>query len=168
MGSFEMFRVAPLNFFHLLLGKTLAYTLYVLVAAGALMLLLRVLNVPFLGSPLLLAGLVLLLTLSSVGIGLLVSALSTSDSQAVQLTMITLLLSIFFTGFFLPLQGFTTFAKPISAMIPMTHGLNGLQEILLVGRIPKPAVWLGLASIGLAAYSLVFIVAQRAYRKVVG
>lgn len=167
MGSFELFRVAPLSFFHLLFGKTLAYTLYVLAAAAALTLLLQLLNVPFLGSPLLMGALVILLTLASVGIGLLVSSISTTDSQAVQLTMITLLLSIFFTGFFLPVQGFSPLAEPISAAIPMTHGLNGLQQIMLLGRVPGPAVWSGLILTGLAAYLLAFVIARRAYRRVV-
>lgn len=111
--------------------------------------------------------LVLLLTLASVGIGMLISALSTSDSQAIQLTMLVLLLSIFFTGFFLPLKGFTPFAWPISAVLPLTHGLQGLQDLMLIGRTAPWQVWAGLGSITLATYGLVVAVTGRLYRKVV-
>lgn len=166
MGAFEMFRVAPLSIGHLLVGKTLAYSLYVLMAAGALTILLNVLNVPLLGPPVLFVAMVLMLTLASVGIGLLISAVSTSDSQAVQMTMITLLLSIFFTGFFLPLGGFTELARPVSAMIPMTHGLAGLQAVMLIGRSPDVGTWLGLALIILVSYALVLLVMRRVYRRV--
>ena len=166
IGSFEMFRIAPLKISHLLLGKTLAYILYVAITGLALVGLLHLLNVPFLGPGKLFFALVLLMITASVGIGLLISALSTSDSQAVQLTMITLLLSIFFTGFFLPLRGFSVFAQPVSVLLPMTHGLAGLQALMLMGRSPEPGVWIGLASISVVAYFLVLLVMRRVYRKV--
>jgi ABC-2 type transport system permease protein len=104
-GAMEMFRVTPMNIPQLMLGKTLAYTIYVVLASLALGLLMQVLNVPILGSAFLLMLLILLLALASIGIGLLISSISSSDSQAIQLTMIVLLLSVFFTGFFLPLEG---------------------------------------------------------------
>ena len=164
-GSLEMFRIAPLNIFNLMLGKTLAYMLYVLFASVALGLLLPLLHVPILGSGWLLLLLVLALTLASVGIGLLISAISNSDSQAIQLTMLVLLLSIFFTGFFLPLEGFVAPAQPISSVLPMTHGLAGLQTLMLIGREPNPSVWLGLGLIIAVTFGLVLLIAPRMNRK---
>jgi ABC-2 type transport system permease protein len=158
IGAFEMFRIAPLNIAHLLLGKTLAYSLYVLVMAFVLSLLLQSLGVPLLGPPLLMIGMVLMLTLASVGIGMLISAVSISDSQAIQLTMLFLLMSVFFTGFFLPLEGFTSLAQPISSILPMTHGLEGLQQLMLLGRNPPSGTWLGLAVISLVTYSLTLLI----------
>jgi len=55
-----------------------------------------------------------LVATASVGIGFLISAFSRTDSQAIQLTMLALLLSIFFKGFFLPITGFTRPAWTIS------------------------------------------------------
>jgi ABC-2 type transport system permease protein len=167
MGSFEMFRIAPLKVTHVLLGKTLAFSLYVLIAGSALTALLRLLQVPFLGSPLVFVALLVLLTLASVGIGMLISAISTSDSQAVQLTMLTLLLSIFFTGFFLPKQGFLWPARPIGAVLPMSYGLTGLQNIMLLGRTPGIEIWFGLAALALGAFALVLLVMRRVYRGVI-
>jgi ABC-2 type transport system permease protein len=164
-GTFEMFRIAPLNIAHILLGKTMAYTFYVILVSAALILLLRLLNVPVLGSVLLLLFLLILLTLASVGIGMLISAVSSSDSQAIQLTMLVLLLSIFFTGFFLPLEGFAPLAQPISLGVPMTHGLEGLQQLMLVGRNPRTTVWVGLGAITALTYGLVLILMPRIARK---
>jgi ABC-2 type transport system permease protein len=168
IGAFELFRIAPLTIAHLLLGKTVAYTLYVLVMSISLGFLLQLLNVPLLGPPLLLMALVLLLTLASVGIGMLISAISSSDSQAIQLTMLFLLLSVFFTGFFLPLEGFTDLAQPISTILPMTHGLEGLQLLMLVGRYPSASVWLGLTAIIFVTYSLTLLIVPQINRRTMG
>jgi ABC-2 type transport system permease protein len=165
IGAFEMFRIAPISIAHLLLGKTLAYCSYILAASLTLGILLGLLDVPILGSPILLILLVLLLSIASVGIGLLISAISTSDSQAIQLTMLILLLSVFFTGFFLPLEGFTSIAQPISVILPMTHGLVGLQSLMLVGRVPGISIWLSLVVIILVTYSLVLLIVPRMNRK---
>jgi ABC-2 type transport system permease protein len=161
IGAFEMFRIAPISIAHLLLGKTLAYCSYVLAASIALGILMGLLNVPILGSPILLILMVLLLSIASVGIGLLISSISTSDSQAIQLTMLVLLLSVFFTGFFLPLEGFTPIAQPISMILPMTHGLLGIQSLMLVGRTPGIETWLSLLVIILVTYSLVLLIVPR-------
>jgi ABC-2 type transport system permease protein len=165
-GALEMFRVAPMNIAHLMLGKTLAYTIYVILASVTLGLLMQLLNVPILGSYTLLILLILLLALASIGIGLLISAVSSSDSQAIQLTMIVLLLSVFFTGFFLPLEGFTSIAQPISTVLPMTHGLIGLQNLMLVGQSPNPGIWWGLISIILVTYTLVLVIIPRLNRNI--
>ena len=165
IGAFEMFRIAPISIFHLLLGKTLAYCSYVLLASLALGFLLGLLNVPVLGSPILLILMILLLSIASVGIGLLISSLSSSDSQAIQLTMLVLLLSVFFTGFFLPLEGFTSIARPISMVIPMTHGLEALESLMLVGRVPGATAWLSLLVIILVTYSMVLVIVPRMNRK---
>lgn len=167
MGAFEMFRVAPLKISQIILGKTLAYTLYVSLAGGALTLLLLLLKVPLPAYPIQFAALVALLALSSIGIGFLISVISTSDSQAIQLTMLVLLLSIFFTGFFLPVSGFIPPANIISNLLPMTHGIVGFQRMLLSGLSPGADVWLGLLLITVLSYALVMILLRRAYRKVI-
>ena len=165
IGAFEMFRIAPISIAHLLIGKTMAYCSYVLAASLTLGVLLSLLDVPILGSPILLILLVLLLSVASVGIGLVISSISTSDSQAIQLTMLVLLLSVFFTGFFLPLEGFTSIAQPVSVIIPMTHGLVGIQSLMLVGRTPGLSVWVSLIVIILVTYSLVLLIVPRMNRK---
>ncbi|HMQ54401.1 MAG TPA: ABC transporter permease, partial [Anaerolineae bacterium] len=124
-GTFELFRVAPLNSVQLLLGKYLGYTLFVSVTSLALVLLMRLIKIPLQGSLLDFAGLLLLTTLASLGIGFVISLVSNSDLQAIQYTMLALLLSVFFSGIFLPLEAFQPVAQYISNIIPMKHGVQG-------------------------------------------
>jgi ABC-2 type transport system permease protein len=166
MGAFEMFRASPLRLSQILLGKSLAYILYATIAGVILTVLLALLNVP--GPAYLVPYLLLLLLLAtaSVGVGTLISAVSRTDSQAIQLTMLVLLLSVFFTSFFLPITGFAWPAWIISLLIPMTYAVEGLQSLMLVGSHPSLLVWIGLVMITLLSYGLVLLIMQRQYRKV--
>ena len=166
MGSFEMFRVAPLRFIQLLLGKSLAYILYVVIAGAVLTGLMTLLNVPLPADVFQFAGLLLLFALASVGIGFLISAISRTDSQAIQLTMLMLLLSVFFTGFFLPITGFALPAWVIAGLIPMTYAIQGFQNVMLEGVPVGLLPWIGLSFLTVLAYSLVLLIMRRQYRKV--
>lgn len=168
MGSFEMFRVSPLVFSQILLGKSLAYILYVTVAGVILTALLALLKVPLPVYALQHVALLVLLATASVGLGFLISAVSQTDSQAIQLTMLVLLLSIFFTGFFLPLTGFSWPAWIIGAMLPMTHAIEGFQELLLKGNPVPGAVWFSLLVLVLLSYGPVLLIMRRQYRRTAG
>lgn len=108
----------------------------------------------------------LLFTLASLGIGFFISALSSSDSQAVQLSMLVLLLSIFFSGFFLPLQNFSAYVRPVGYVLPLTHGLSSFQNIMLRGTAPSLLAWGALSAISVVAALLVGLVWRRQFRRV--
>lgn len=166
MGAFEMFRVAPLGFSQILLGKSLAYVLYVTIAGIILTALLTLIGVPLPTYPGQYLALLVLLATAAVGVGSLISATSRTDSQAVQLTMLVLLLSIFFTGFFLPVAGFRWPAWIIALLIPMTHAVQGFQDLMLAGYSITVIHWIGLGLITLLAYGLVALIMRRRYRNV--
>ena len=165
MGSFEMFRVSPLRFSQILIGKSAAYILYITVAGIVLTGLLALLKVPLPVHWVQHLVLLILVAAASTGIGFLISAVSQTDSQAIQLTMLLLLLAIFFTGFFLPLAGFAWPAWIVGALLPMTHAIDGFQSLLLKGAAVPGGVWFSLIVITLLAYGLVWLIMRRQYRK---
>lgn len=147
LGAVEVFRVAPIGLTQVLSGKVLCYTIFIGVMAALLLGLMNLLGVPILGDPWLLIGLILLLTLASLGIGLLISALSRTESQAVQLSMFVLLMSVFFSGFFLPLQNFWAPVRAVGYGLPLTHGIDSLLRLMLRGTPPSTFSWIGLGAI---------------------
>ena len=167
MGAFEMFRVSPLRLSQILLGKLLAYVSYVTFAGVVLTLLLRLINVPLPVNIIEYLILLVVLATASVGIGFLISATSRTDSQAIQLSMLVLLLSIFFTGFFLPITGFAWPAWIIALLLPMTHAITGFQDLVLAGSSVTFGIWLGLGIIIIITYMLVLLIMRRQYRKAV-
>lgn len=166
LGAVELFRVAPIGLSHILVGKLLCYTSFISLMAALLLALMRPLGVPIMGSPLLLAGLLILLTVASLGVGLLISSLSRSESQAVQLSMFVLLLSVFFSGFFLPLQNFWAPVQAVGYALPITHGIEGLLRLMLRGSAPTTFTWLGLGAIAVLTLTITPLLARREFYRV--
>ncbi len=152
-GQMDRFRVAPVTSMELLVGKYVAYAVLSL-AVGAIVgaLLVGVLGVPLLGGWLPFVGIVLLLTFASLGVGLLISLIADSERQAVQLSMLVLLASVFFSGFVLPVSDFAEWTQYLAYALPVTHGIGLLQELMLRGTLTQ--LWMvgALAAIGLILY----------------
>ena len=86
--------------------------------------------------------------------------LSTSESQAVQFAMLTLLAGLFFGGFILGLEGLAYPVKVISWLLPVTYGIEAFQDVMLRGEAPNPAAVIGVTAITLG-YGTIAIVALR-------
>jgi len=152
-GQMDRFRVAPVTSMELLIGKYIAYaflSLAVSAIVGAL--LVFGLGVPMLGGWPLFGGIVLLLTFASLGVGLLISLVADSERQAVQLSMLVLLASVFFSGFVLPVSDFAAWTQYLAYALPVTHGIATLQEHMLRGVVSEQWMLAVLAIIGAVLY----------------
>ena len=152
IGANEIFRVAPISPFQILTGKFLSFMLMLLVlAAGLIALLVQGLGVPFVNfetSWVSALAVVAATIYASIGMGILVGGLSRTDSQAVQLSMIVLLASIFFSGFVVPLSQFDTGVRLFGYALPMTLGTQGLQTVMLDNQPLSLYVVGGLLALG--------------------
>lgn len=145
LGALEVFRVGPLTPVEALLGKYISYTLLCMTVGVVLILLLVYgLGVPLQGAAwpptnihlIFIIASLLALIIASLGIGFVISAISSSDSQAVQLSMIVLLASIFFSGFFLPLENLIIPANVVAYSLPVTYAIRLFQAMMLRGEQP--------------------------------
>jgi ABC-2 type transport system permease protein len=133
-GVIELFRVAPVNAWEVIAGKVLAYLLIGgLIAGATVVLLVGVFKIPMLGDPVALAGAIGLVLLASLGIGLLIAVVSDSERQAVQLSLLLLLASVFFSGFVIAISEFTEPVRVLAYLLPVTHGIRLMQDIMLRG-----------------------------------
>ncbi len=147
-GVLELFRISPISPWEIVIGKVLAFgVLGVAVAAASMALLVLAFDIPVLGDPAVVAGIIVLLLLASIGIGLLVAVVSGSERQAVQLSLLILLASVFFSGFVLPLDEFNEPIRSLAYVLPVTHGVRLLQDVLLRGATNQPWEYLALAAI---------------------
>lgn len=138
-GVIELFRIAPVNAWEIVAGKVLGFgVLSAAVAITTLALLSLGLGVPMLGDPLLLGGIVALLMLASLGLGLLISIVSDSERQAVQLSLLVLLASVFFSGFVLPIEEFEAPVRAMAYGLPVTTGIRLTQDVMFRGLIRDP------------------------------
>lgn len=147
-GRTELFQISPLNAREVLTGKYISY----FVQAGILTLILvgtmiLALDTPVLGDWETFAGVLALMLAASLGIGFLISAAVRTDAQAIQMAMLLLLASVFFSGFFLPLDNLSQWVAPVSYALPVTYGIEGLQLIMLRGELPPTWTLTSLAAI---------------------
>jgi ABC-2 type transport system permease protein len=138
-GAIELFRVSPVSSWEVVAGKILGFgVLCAAIAVVSLVLLVAGLSVPMLGTIGLLAAVVALLVAASLGLGLLISIVSDSERQAVQLSLLVLLASVFFSGFAVPISEFTDPVRIAAYAIPVTNGITLMQDVMLRGEIREP------------------------------
>lgn len=165
-GTMDVFRVSPVNALELVLGKYLGLGLVsALIATVTTLALVYLLNVPLLGSPWMVALIVFLLVFASLGAGLLISVVSDSERQAVQLSLLLLLAAVFFSGFVLPVHEFAWFLQLVAYALPVTHGIRLLQDEMLRGTTVAWWQLEVLAGIGLALLVLTAILLRRQLRQ---
>ena len=155
LGLPAVFRVSPLGPGAILTGKLSAFLLMSAVVGGALTAATAAFGVGINGNVADYAIVLALLIISSIGLGFVISWLAKTNAQAVQYTMMVLLVSIFFTGMVLPLEQLLEPVRVISYMLPATYGIQALQDVMF--RALRPSV---LVVGGLAAYALVAVLAS--------
>jgi ABC-2 type transport system permease protein len=161
-GIFDLLRVSSVRSSEIVIGKTLAFaTLVGLVSVAVLWLLGSVLAVPFLGDPRVVALTIALLGAASLGVGLLISVLSGSERQAVQVSLLLLLASVFLSGLILDLNLFMPVVQLIGALLPVTHGIELLQGILLRGEIREAWHLWALAVIAVLSFLFAWLALRR-------
>jgi ABC-2 type transport system permease protein len=90
-------------------------------------------GVPVRGSLLLIVLLSTLFLLSGLGIGLFASTVANTQQEAMLTVFMTLLPSIFLSGFFFPLSSMPMFLQWVSYLIPLRYFLNIIRVLLLKG-----------------------------------
>jgi ABC-type multidrug transport system permease subunit len=146
-GTAELFAAAPVRLSEILVGKALSFAAILAVLALVLILLLIfVLDVPLLGSVLTAVLILALLIAVSLAIGFILAAVSTTESQTVQLAMLVLLFAIFFGGWVVPLYSLEMPFRAIGYLVPVTHAGEALRMVMLRGELlsVRPLVVLAL------------------------
>jgi ABC-2 type transport system permease protein len=161
-GIIELFRVAPISAFETLIGKFLSYLFFEILLAGVITFLaVWLLKVPMFGQWTSYALAVIVVLFTSLGVGFLISLISQTDTQAVQYSMLLLLASIFFSGFFLDLRLMWEPMKVLAWSLPATYGIRMLQDIMLRGASAPAQLLYGLALIGVALFFVNWFILRR-------
>lgn len=161
-GVIELFRIAPVSTAEVLTGKLLAFGLIGgAIAALTVALLVLGLGVPMIAPAGWVALTIALLLVASIGLGLLIAVVSDSERQAVQLSLLVLLASVFFSGFVLPIMEFSEPVRALAYTLPVTHGIRLLQDFMLKGGTNQAWELLALAVIGLVTLVLAWLLLRR-------
>ena len=165
LGTADLFRVAPLTAGETLWGKYIGHFAIggvlaaVLVGASVF-----ALGVPMEGSWWQLGVSVAGVIVASLGWGMVLSSLVDTDAQAVQASMIALLVSIFFSGFMLSLDRLAPTVRPVAWLIPATHGIAALQDVMFRGIQPSLVTWGSLAALAVGLAAIAYLGLRRRMR----
>jgi ABC-2 type transport system permease protein len=161
-GMMTLLRVAPVSAIELLLGKYLAF-LMLTGGVGALLVLLmiNILGVPMLAPLDPVVVVVLLLVLAAIGLGLVLSLLTSSESQVIQLALLVLLGSIFFGGLAIDLSQFVRPLQIGAEFLPVTQATRLAQDLFLRGAADEPWRFGALAAMAGALAFLAWLLLRR-------
>ncbi|MEJ2263600.1 MAG: ABC transporter permease [Anaerolineales bacterium] len=133
-GTIEQLIVTPIRSWELVVGKLLPYVILAFMNTVEILLFGALwFKVPIRGNLLLLALLSGLFLVSSLGIGLLISTIANTQQEAMLSVMMTLLPSIFLSGFFFPLEAMPKVMQWLSYLMPLRYYLVIIRSLLLKG-----------------------------------
>jgi len=133
-GTMENLLSMPATPLEIMLGKIMPFLVVGAVQVTVVLVASKtVFGVPFVGSlPLILAG-VFVFVLALVILGYLISTVSRTQMQAMQLTFFFFLPSILLSGFMFPYRGMPGWAQTLGEVFPLTHFLRLIRSVMLKG-----------------------------------
>ena len=123
-----------------------------------------VLDVPLLGSLGMAALILALLIAVALAIGFILAAVSTTETQAVQLAMLVLLFAIFFGGLFVPVVSLDMPVRLIAYAVPLTHAGAALRPVMLRGDLVPLSAVVALAVMAAVLAPLASLLMGRSFR----
>lgn len=131
-GTMEQLIVTPISKMELMVGKIIPYVIIGFIdIVLALVLSIFWFKVPVAGSIALLLFFSVIFLFSALGIGLLISTVSKSQLQAMQLSMFMIMPNILLSGYMFPREAMPKIIQVISNVFPLTYFIKVLRGIIL-------------------------------------
>jgi ABC-2 type transport system permease protein len=131
-GFLKEVLVSPLSRSGVLAGKAVGAAIIAIIQGAIMLVLAPIVNVPItLGKVLALLPLLLILSLSLSGLGLLIGARMRSQ-QGFQIVMqLVIFPMMFLSGIFFPVSGVATWLEVLSKLNPVTYGIDAIRQVFL-------------------------------------
>jgi ABC-2 type transport system permease protein len=134
IGTLEQIMVTPIRSWELMLGKTLPFALIGLLDVMMIALIgVFWFEIPFRGNPLILLLGNILFLLSSVGIGLFISTISSTQQQAQISTFFFMMPAFILSGFAFPLENMPQWLQYITYINPLRYFIIVIRGVFLKG-----------------------------------
>ncbi|MBI5567162.1 MAG: ABC transporter permease [Chloroflexi bacterium] len=154
LGTLEQLLVTPMRRIELIIGKAVpALVVAAINFVITFAIVTRVFNLPMNGSFPLLFGLSLLFIVAEIGWGLMISAISHNQQQAVLFVFVLAMMDVAFSGYMVAVERLPQLMQIISQFFPLQHYLQIIRGIMLKGSDltvlwPQALALIGLAVLG--------------------
>ncbi|HEY3397582.1 MAG TPA: ABC transporter permease [Armatimonadota bacterium] len=154
-GTLEQLVVTPVRTSELLAGKTLPFALFAMFEASIIFILATGwFHVPFRGSLAILFGMALVFLLHSLGLGLVISAITRTQQEAQLTAFMVLMPSVLLSGFMFPIENMPVAVQYLTYFIPFRYFLQIVRGVFLRG-VGVEVLWpqmLALTLFGVATF----------------
>ena len=142
IGTMEVILVSPLKPFRIIIAKTIPYLIVSLLNIATILLLSDfVLDVPIVGSLLLLIGESILFTITALSLGILISNAAKTQQTAQFTSMMSLFLpTLLFSGFLFPVENMPIPLQVISNIVPAKWYYIIVKSVMIKG-LGFSAIW---------------------------
>jgi len=142
IGTMEVILVSPLKPFQIIIAKTIPYLIVSLLNIATILLLsVFVLDVPIVGSLLLLIGESILFTITALSLGILISNAAKTQQTAQFTSMMSLFLpTLLFSGFLFPVENMPIPLQVISNIVPAKWYYIIVKSVMIKG-LGFSAIW---------------------------
>lgn len=165
-GTLEQLLVSPLSRWGLMLGKLTPYLIIsVTMGAGLFVAMRWVFHVPIAGAVSALMISTVLYVFALLSLGLLISTRAQNQMQALQMSMLFILPSVFFSGFIFPRETMPWIFYAIGACLPATYFIELMRAIILRGA-SLTEFWMNIAILAAMGIGLFSLCAVRFKRKI--
>lgn len=148
-GTLEQLAVMPLRPADVFLGKVIPYFAVALVDLAIVLAVgVGIFGVPFRGSAATFALGALLFVFVTLGLGVLISSVSQTQGQAIQLAVMTLLPQVLLSGLIFPLSSVVAGVRWIAYLLPLTYFTEISRGVMLRAQ-PIGSLWLPFACLAL-------------------
>ncbi len=134
IGTLEQLNVTPIRPLELMLGKILPFFVLSFIMLVVSLLVLRLwYGIPMAGSPLLLLVFSVVFLFSTLGLGLLVSTLTSTQQEALFLIWAFNIFAILTSGMMAPIENMPHFVQKMSYLNPARYYMSSIRDIYLKG-----------------------------------
>lgn len=166
LGTLDGMLSAPASRLSIILGKSFAQVVRGLFQAGITLLLAVVIfQISIHGNPLLLVLLLILTVFSFIGIGVLISAMTSHQQTATTIMMTLTMPMMFLSGAFFPIQQMPDVMQWISRVLPLTYAVDALRKCMVLGTGISGMMTEILVMVGFGVFFI--IVAIPVFKKVI-
>ena len=131
IGTLEQLMVTPLKRHELLMGKILPFLILTFVELGIVLIAGQIIfSVEVKGSYLLLASLSFLFLFTTLGLGIFISTITSTQQQAMFVSWFVMVFMIMISGFFIPIDNMPNFMQKLTYLSPMRYFLYIVRDII--------------------------------------
>jgi ABC-2 type transport system permease protein len=133
-GTLAGVLMAPIARTAIILGKTISFTIRNLFQ-GAITITMAILifGITIRGNPLLIAGILVIGTISFLGLGIVATAITKEQESAQLILGLLQFPMMFLSGVLFPIEQMPSFLQSVSKVLPLTYAVDALRKVMILG-----------------------------------